>query len=241
MSSSDRSSGSSGKNINLPSHIGYIVDGNRRWAKANGLASLQGHKRGFEVLRDISIASIEAGVQYVSAFCFSTENWNRSKTEVSYLMKLIVKLLNENINDMADRNIRIVHVGARDGLPKSVLVAIDKAVAKTADCTKGTLALCINYGGQQEIVDATKKLLRQRPDPVRLTIDDFSKALYTPYIPDIDLVVRTSGEYRTSGFMLWRTAYAEYSFVDKCWPDFTKQDLKLVLLDYARRHRRFGK
>lgn len=225
----------------LPTHLGFIVDGNRRWAKEQNLPSIKGHQQGYEVLKEISISAINVGIPFVSAFCFSTENWNRSKTEVTYLMKLIVRLLEENLDQMHENQIRIVHVGARDGLPKRVLNAIDKAVSETANFDKGTLALCINYGGQQEIVDATKRLLREKIDPKRLSIRDFEKAIYEPELPPVDLVVRTSGEYRTSGYMLWRAAYAEYAFVDKFWPDFTKQDLKMILLHYAKRHRRFGK
>lgn len=232
---------SENKKINLPTHIGFIVDGNRRWAKVNNLPSMKGHQVGFEVLKDISIATINAGIEYVSAFCFSTENWSRSKKEVTYLMKLIINLLDNHLGEIQQNDIRIVHVGARDGLPKRVLIAIDKAVSETAKCKKGTLALCINYGGQQEIVDATKRLLRENIDPRKLSIKEFEKALYAPELPPLDLVIRTSGEFRTSGYMLWRAAYAEYAFVNKFWPDFTKQDLKLVILQYASRHRRFGK
>lgn len=231
---------SDNKKLVLPTHLGLIVDGNRRWAKEQNLPTIKGHQQGYEALRDISLAAINAGVKYVSAFCFSTENWNRSKAEVTYLMKLIVKLLESNIEEMEKNKIRIVHVGAREGLPKRVLNAIDKAEKETANYDRGVLALCINYGGQQEVVDAAKKLLRQNVDPKRLSVRDFETALYAPDIPPIDLVIRTSGEYRTSGFMLWRAAYAEYAFVDKYWPDFNKQDLKIVLLQYAKRHRRFG-
>lgn len=231
---------SKNSSIVLPTHLGLIVDGNRRWAKAQNLPSLKGHQQGYEVLKEISVSAINAGIKYVSAFCFSTENWNRSKAEVTYLMRLIIKLLEDNLDEMAKNEIRIVHVGSREGLPKKVLAAIDKAVKETADFNKGTLALCINYGGQQEVVDAARRLLREAVDPKRLSIRDFEKAIYAPELPPMDLVVRTSGEYRTSGFMLWRAAYAEYAFIDKYWPDFTKQDLKLVLLHYAKRHRRFG-
>lgn len=224
----------------LPTHIGFILDGNRRWAQEQNLPTLKGHYQGAEVLKEIGIATINAGIPFVSAYLFSTENWNRSKSEVSYLMKLIIKFVKEYMEDLEKNEIRIVHIGSREGLPKSVLQAIDKAVRQTAHFTRGTLGLCINYGGQQEIVDAAKKLLRQNVDPKRLSVREFEQALYEPDVPPVDLVVRTSGEYRTSGFMLWRAAYAEYVFMDKFWPDFTKQDLKFVLLYYAKRHRRFG-
>ncbi len=226
--------------IVLPKHLGIILDGNRRWAKEQNLPTLKGHYQGAEVLRTVSLAAIRGGVEVLSAYVFSTENWSRSKTEVSYLMKLIIKFFEKYLEEIAENEIRIVHVGARDGLPKEVLRAIDNAAKRTENFTRGTLALCINYGGQQEIVDATKKLLRERMDPMRLSVREFEKYLYVPELPPVDLVVRTSGEYRTSGFHLWRAAYAEYIFVDKYWPDFTVQDLKLALLYYAKRQRRFG-
>lgn len=227
--------------IVLPKHIGFIMDGNRRWAKEQNLSSLKGHYQGAEVLKEIALACFKFGVPIVSVYAFSTENWGRSKTEVTYLMKLIIKFVDENLQELIENQVRIIHIGSREGLPKAVLSAIDKAVKTSENFTNGTLALCINYGGQQEIVDAAKKLLRHQTDPRRLSVREFEQALYAPEIPPLDLVVRTSGEYRTSGFMLWRAAYAEYTFVDKYWPDFSKQDLRAVLLYYAKRQRRFGK
>ncbi|MDQ3123818.1 MAG: polyprenyl diphosphate synthase [bacterium] len=226
--------------LELPLHLGLVLDGNRRWAREQNLPILKGHHQGAEVLRDMAIIAINGGIKFVSVFVFSTENWNRTKTEVNYLMKLIIRFAEQYLDEFLEQDIKVVHIGARDGLPKSVLSAIDRAVKKTEQCKKGTLGLCINYGGQQEIVDATKRLLRHRVDPNRLSVRDFEKELYIPELPPIDLVIRTSGEMRTSGFMLWRTAYAELYFIDKHWPDFTKQDLKSVLLDYAKRQRRFG-
>ncbi len=225
----------------LPTHLGLILDGNRRWAEAQNLPTLKGHYQGAEVLKEIALAAFGYGIPYVTAFAFSTENWGRSKTEVTYLMRLIIKFVEKNLDELKQNEIKIIHIGSREGLPKPVMAAIDKAVKSTADFSKGTLGLCINYGGQQEIVDATKKLLRFNIDPKRLSVRDFESALYAPEIPPIDLVVRTSGEYRTSGFMMWRAAYAEYTFVDKFWPDFSKKDLRAVLLYYAKRQRRFGR
>jgi undecaprenyl diphosphate synthase len=227
--------------LKLPTHLGLILDGNRRWAKAQNLPTLKGHQQGLEVLKNISIVAIRGGVKYVSAFLFSTDNWNRTQSEISYLMKLIVRFAEKEIDSIKKEDIKLVFVGARDGLPKNVLTALDKAVRETKDGKAGTLALCINYGGQQEIVDAARKLLRHKADPNRLSVRDFEQSLYAPELPPIDLVVRTSGEYRTSGFMLWHAAYAEYMFINKFWPDFTKQDLKTVLTHYAQRQRRLGR
>lgn len=224
----------------LPKHLGLILDGNRRWASEQNLPAMKGHHEGAEVLKEIAIAAIDSGIKYVSAFVFSTENWKRSATEVNYLMRLIIRFYERNIDELIERDIKLVHVGSRDGLPKSVLSAIDKAVRKSQDCKKGVLALCINYGGQQEIVDAAKHLLANKTDPKHLTVRKFEEALYVPELPPVDVVIRTSGESRTSGFMLWHAAYAEYIFIEKYWPDFTKEDLKQALLEYVRRHRRFG-
>ncbi len=225
----------------LPKHLGLILDGNRRWAAQHGLPSLRGHQKGYEALKDIAIEAINSGIPYVSAFIFSTENWKRSKSEVTYLMRLIIRLTQKELDKFMDQNIKLVFVGTKEGLPAKVWEAIDHAVHKTAKNTKGTVGLCINYGGQQEITDAVRKLLRRKLDPQRLTSHDIEASLYAPELPPVDLVVRTSGEFRLSGFMLYRVAYAEFIFVDKHWPDFTKQDLRLVLQYYAARKRRFGK
>jgi undecaprenyl diphosphate synthase len=225
----------------VPGHLGVILDGNRRWAKAKGIPSLKGHTKGADVLRDIALEALNSGVKCMSAYVFSTENWQRSKTEVTYLMRLIIRFLDKYIQEFVDNDIKLVFVGARDGLPKSVLQTIDSAVEQTKTFKRGTLALCINYGGQQEIVDAARKLIRHKADPNKLSPKEFEKYLYAPEIPPLDLVIRTSGEYRTSGFMLYRAAYAEYMFVDKMWPDFTKKDLHTVLEYYKKRQRRFGK
>lgn len=229
------------QDITLPKHLGLILDGNRRWAEEQNLPTLKGHYQGAEVLKEIALAAFRFGVPYVTAFAFSTENWGRSKSEVTYLMSLIIKFVDKYLDELKENEIKIIHIGSREGLPKPVMAAIDKATKTTAEYTKGTLGLCINYGGQQEIVDAAKKLLRFNVDPKRLSVREFETALYAPEIPPIDLIIRTSGEYRTSGFMMWRAAYAEYTFVDKYWPDFTTKDLRAVLLYYAKRQRRFGK
>lgn len=225
--------------IQLPKHLGIIIDGNRRWAKAHKLTDTQGHYKGAENLKTISLAAFRFGVQNVSAYVFSPEMWHRSKEEVTYLMKIIILFLDKHAAEFRDNDIKIVHVGSREGLPKGVLDALDKAVKQTEKCRSSTLALCINYDGQQEIVDAVKKLLRQKIDPVRLKIEDIQKSLYVPVLPPLELIVRTAGDYRTNSFMMWRAAHAEYVFVDKLWPDFTKQDLRLVLLYYAKRQKQF--
>lgn len=224
----------------IPNHLGVILDGNRRWAKQNNLTSLEGHRRGSEVFRQISLDAFDLGIKYLSAFVFSTENWQRAKEETSYLMKLVVKAVEKYLNDFNDKGIKIVILGSKDGLSKSVLESIKSTELKTKNNKKGTLAICLNYGGQQEIVDAVKKIIIKKINPEDISKELFEQNLYSPEIPPIDLLIRTSAEQRISGFMLWRIAYAELLFVDKYWPDYTTVDLKEALNIYSKRQRRYG-
>ncbi len=226
--------------LTVPSHLGLILDGNRRWAKAQALSTLEGHRKGAEVLKDISMAAFRRGVKYVSAYTFSTENWKRTEKEVGYLMDLLIKVVNEYMDEIHAEGIKVVMLGRRKGLGANVLKSIKRIEEKTAQNTNGTAALCFNYGGQQEIVDAAKQLIGQNADGTALTPELFEKHLYHPEVPPIDLLVRTSGEQRLSNFMLWRAAYAELAFVSKHWPDFTEADLDAALQEYAHRQRRLG-
>lgn len=224
-----------------PKHLGIIMDGNRRWAKAQGLPSLEGHVKGQETLRTISKHAFESGVEVLSAYVFSTENWRRTEEEVSYLMGLVHRAVDKYLDEFHDAGIKVVVVGSRDHLDKKVIQSIEKAEEKTRANTKGTLALCLNYGGHQEIVDATKKIVDEGLEPDDITIETLSSHLYAPEIPPLDLIIRTSGEHRISGFMLWRAEYSELYFTDTHWPGFTEQDLDEALAEYSRRQRRFGK
>jgi len=224
----------------VPNHLGLILDGNRRWAKERGLQPFEGHRRGYFRLKKIATASFERGVCYVSAFVFSTENWDRSDKEVTYLMDLLRWVCGHEINEMNRRNIRMLFIGTEKGLDASILKMIKKAEIKTADNTGGTLILCLNYGGQQEIADALGSVIRSGVSADKVTPELISRHLYAPLIPPLDLIIRTSGEQRLSGFMLWSAAYAELKFVLKYWPAFTVADLQAALDDYANRQRRFG-
>lgn len=220
------------------SHLGIILDGNRRWAKENNVPTLEGHRRGMEVFKDVSLAAFDNGIEFVSAYIFSTENWNRTKEEVSYLMNLVIKAVERHLDTFHKAGIRLVHLGSRENLNKSVLDAIDRSVEKTKANTKGTLALCFNYGGKEEISDAVNAAMKDGKK--HITPVDIEQNLYAKDIPEIDLVIRTSGEQRLSGFMLWRAAYAEFLFIEKYWPDFTAEDLKGAIDCYQDRERRFG-
>lgn len=224
----------------LPVHVGIILDGNRRWAKQAGLPTLDGHRRGAEVFKDIALSAFDKGVRYLSAFVFSTENWQRTEEEVSYLMRLLVKAVEKYLKEFDDQGIRILVIGQKRNLPRSVADAILKTEQKTKANDKGTLVLCFNYGGCQEIIDATKQIIASGVDESEVSQGLFEQNLYSPEIPPIDLLIRTSGEQRTSGFMLWRAAYAELYFEDKLWPDYTAKDFEDALEEYKQRQRRFG-
>ncbi len=222
-------------------HIGIIMDGNRRWAKGRGKKPQDGHLQGYKNLHDLGrYIFLEKKIPYLSVFAFSTENWKRTEEEVGYLMKLVVRALNDYLDEVYNDNIKVVILGSREKLSKDVLSAIETAEEKTKNNTAGTLAICFNYGGQQEIVDAAKKLIEAGTDPSHLDVESFAKKLYHPEIPPVDLVVRTSGEQRISNFMLWRAAYSELLFVDKHWPEITASDIDFVIEEFTKRQRRYG-
>lgn len=224
----------------LPTHIGYIIDGNRRWAQAQGLPAKAGHTAGYETLKTVLIETLERGVLYVSAYVFSTENWKRSKAEVQWLMALLVRVLREDLHLFVEKNIRIRVLGSRDKLSRVVLRAIDEAESKTAHLTGGQALICLNYGGQLEISDAVKKMIEAGVAANDVTPELVGEYVYAPDVPACDLIVRTSGEQRLSNFMLWRSAYSELLFVDKPWPSMTNDDITAILEQYVRRKRRFG-
>lgn len=225
----------------IPVHLGIILDGNRRWAKSQNLPTLEGHRVGYQNLKDITKYAFDRGVSYVSAFMFSTENWSRTKEEVKYLMALILNVLTREINELNSANIKVVWLGTTDRLSDKIIKAIDNAEEKTKNNTNGTLCLCFNYGGHQEIIDAVKKIVSKNTPIDQIDKQLIKDSLYAPQVPAVDLMIRTSGENRTSGFMLYRSAYSELYFTDKHWPEFKAHDLDLALDDYALRHRRFGK
>lgn len=219
-------------------HLGIILDGNRRWARSKDLPTLEGHRRGAEVFKEVSLAAFDKGVGCVSAYVFSSENWRRTQEEVSYLMGLVTKAVDKYLDEYHQRGIKITVLGSRQKLDSKVVKSIEKATEKTKNNTGGTLALCFNYGGKQEIADAATRLISSGKK--NITPQMIEEALYSPEVPPLDLIIRTSGEHRLSGFMLWRSEYAELYFVDKHWPDFTPADLELALQEYGRRQRRFG-
>jgi len=226
--------------VEIPKHIGFIVDGNRRWAKQNGLSAYEGHIAGYDKIKGIASIIFDEGVKYASIYAFSTENWKRSEEEVSGLMGLLIRFLKADLNEIGDKNIRIKILGSRDKLSPEIIKAIDQAESKTVNNTAGTLAICFNYGGQLEIADAVKKIIDSGIASSDITPELIGQNLYASDIPPVDIVVRTSGEKRLSNFMLWRTAYSEIMFIDRMWPDMTKQDIRVIIDEYNKRSRRFG-
>jgi len=224
----------------IPQHVGYVVDGNRRWAKTHGIPTYEGHLAGYNTLQEVVRATFDAGAQFVSTYIFSTENWKRSEEEVGKLMGLVLKLLTSDLHLFAERNVRLRIIGSRENVSDRILKAIDDAEATTKDNTGGTLIVCFNYGGQLEIADAVKKIVQEGVAADDVTPELIAQNLYAPEVPAIDMVVRTSGEQRISNFMLWRAAYSELMFIDKLWPDMTKDDVAAIIEEYSKRHRRFG-
>lgn len=224
----------------IPTHIGFIVDGNRRWAREHGLPKYEGHLAGYNAIQDIARATFDAGVKYMSAYVFSTENWKRSEDEVGKLMGLVLRLVKTDLHLFQENDIRLRIIGSRENVSEKILAAIDEAEDATKENTAGTLILCFNYGGQLELADSVKAIVASGAKPEEITPELIEQHLYAPDIPPCDLIVRTSGEQRLSNFMLWRSAYSEFMFLEKNWPDMTKQDVTDILLEYKRRGRRFG-
>lgn len=223
-------------NIIVPNHIGIIMDGNRRWAKEKNKKTIEGHLAGANRIISLAKYIFDKGVKYLSIYAFSTENFNRSAEEVSYLMGLIIKFFNERVNELHDYNIKIVVSGLRDNLSKEVLKCIDNVVDLTKDNTGGVLNVCLNYGGRREIVDAVNKIKEAN---ITVTEENFGKYLYND-LPDLDFVIRTSGEERISNFMLWQISYAEFYFPKVYFPDFDEKEFDKALEIYNNRNRRFG-
>lgn len=223
-------------NIVVPNHIGIIMDGNRRWAKEKNKKTIEGHLAGANRIISLAKYIFDKGVKYLSIYAFSTENFNRSAEEVSYLMGLIIKFFNERVNELHDYNIKIVVSGLRDNLSKEVLKCIDNVVDLTKDNTGGVLNVCLNYGGRREIVDAVNKIKEAN---ITVTEETFGKYLYND-LPDLDYVIRTSGEERISNFMLWQISYAEFYFPKVYFPDFDEKEFDKALEIYNNRNRRFG-
>jgi len=229
---------------NIPKHIAFIMDGNGRWAKERGLARTAGHRQGIKRVKEIIRSAGELGVEVVTFFTFSTENWDRPKKEIDTLMRYLDKFLDGQIKELERNNMRFQVIGQDDPLPGFIQNKIKKAENRTKDNTGLVVVLALNYGSRQEIVDAAKgfatSVLKDNALLEQVTCEIFSRYFYTADLPDPDLLIRTSGEMRISNFMLWQLSYAELYFSNKYWPDFTIDELKKAIGDFKKRERRFG-
>lgn len=225
----------------IPQHIVLFPDGNRRWAKGKGLHTLEGHKKGYENLLDFSEWCKKRGVKVLTAFGFSTENWNRSPEEVSYLMKLLEGCLIDNLENYNKEGTKVRVIGQRDRLPESLKQAIEKVEESTKNNDKLFLNLAISYGGKWDILNAVKNIVKEGISADKIDEKIFEDHLSTAGLPAPDFVIRAGGEKRMSNFVLWQAAYAELYFSPKFWPDFTEKDLDEALEEFDTRHRRYGK
>lgn len=230
--------------ITIPKHIAIIMDGNGRWANERGLPRRAGHQAGAEAVRECVETCSELGVEFLTLYAFSSENWKRPKTETKALMKLLESFLKEKTPEICERNVKLQAIGRINDLPASCQKSLSEAIARSSDNTGLTLILALSYGGREEIIDGIKSLIRHlndgHIDQEMIDPELFSKHLYTRYYPDPDLLIRTSGEMRLSNFLLWQISYSEIYITHKYWPDFRRQDLHDALEDFSKRQRRFG-
>ena len=224
----------------IPKHVAIIMDGNGRWAKKKSLPRSEGHKKGAEIIEPIMEAAIELGVKVISVYAFSTENWSRPKTEVRELWRLLEYFFVTKISRIKEMGIKIKHSGTTKRLPPSIKKTIQQAVKNTEKNKRIVLNFCINYGGRQEIVRSMNSWLEKRKGDEKITESKLNNHLDTKGLPDVDLLIRTSGEYRISNFLLWQCAYAELVFTDVLWPDFKPGHLEKAVYDFQNRERRFG-
>ncbi len=222
---------------NVPKCIAIILDGNRRWAKENGLSTFEGHKRGMDNVETIARAAKDLGIQHMVIYAFSTENWERSQEEVGYLMKIFENMAREGLAKFKRMNVAVHFVGQRERCPLSLQEAMHEAEKNSPENPAHTLWICISYGSKAEIVHAAQAATTDGP----ITEESLSKHLWTQDMPDPDLIIRTGGDQRISNFLLWQGAYSELFFVKKYWPEFTKEDLETVVREYGTRERRLGK
>jgi len=229
----------------LPKHVAIIMDGNGRWAKQKGMLRIFGHENGTKSVREIVEASAELGIQFLTLYAFSTENWKRPKKEVDTLMNLLVTSLKKEIKTLQENNIKLSAIGCLEDLPKKAHSELLEVIEKTKSNTRMTLTLALSYGSREELVTVMKELANKVKNNIISveTIDEsnINRHLYTRNLPDVDLLIRTSGEQRISNFLLWQIAYAELYFTEILWPDFKKHDLYEALINYQHRERRFGK
>jgi undecaprenyl diphosphate synthase len=226
---------------NLPKHIAITMDGNGRWAKSKGKLRVFGHKNGVKAVRDTVEGAAKIGIEYLTLYAFSSENWNRPEKEVNALMTLLVSAINKETKTLMDNNIQLSTIGDINKLPSKAQKELEEAIIKTKDNTRMTLVLALSYSGRGEIINAVQNIIKDGKEPEEINEATFQQYLTTKSVPDPELLIRTSGEYRISNFLLWQIAYSELYFTDTLWPDFRRADLYKAILNYQSRERRFGK
>jgi len=226
---------------NLPKHIAITMDGNGRWAKSKGKLRIFGHNNGIKAVRDTVEGAAEIGIEYLTLYAFSTENWDRPEKEVNALMTLLVSAINKETKTLMDNNIRLSAIGDIKKLPSKAQKELQEAVAKTKDNTRMNLVLALSYSSRWEILNAVQDIIKDGVKAEEINETTFQQYLTTKNVPDPELLIRTSGEYRISNFLLWQIAYSELYFTETLWPDFRRGDLYNAILDYQSRERRFGK
>jgi len=226
--------------VGLPKHVAFIMDGNGRWAEQRRLPRLEGHRAGVENVRPVIKSLNEHGIEYVTLYAFSTENWSRPEDEVSGLLRLLEEVIAKEARELHKNGVKIRHIGRLEGLSRRLQQSIKRAVRLTENNTRMTIGVAFNYGGRAEILDAVRHLIAEGVPPRDIDEKLFGDYLYTAGFPDVDMVIRTGGEIRTSNFLVWQAAYSEYYFTPVLWPDFNEEELEKALLTYSQRQRLFG-
>ena len=224
----------------IPKHIAIIMDGNGRWAKEKGKLRVEGHKKGAENIEKIIDYSIKLGVKYLTVYAFSTENWKRPEAEVKALMKLFAKYLDDKKEELKKQGVKLLVTGTEENIPNKLLKKIRNTEEYLSDCNQITFNIAFNYGGRKEIVDGINKILKENRGNEEINEEEFKKYMYRPERPDPELVIRTSGEFRVSNFLLWEIAYSEFYVTNVYWPDFDEREYDLAIASYNKRDRRFG-
>ena len=224
----------------IPKHVAIIMDGNGRWAKEKGKLRVEGHRKGAENIEKIIDYSIKLGVKYLTVYAFSTENWKRPEAEVKALMKLFAKYLDDKKEELKKQGVKLLVTGTEENIPNKLLKKIRDTEEYLSDCDQITFNIAFNYGGRKEIVDGINKILKENRGNEEINEEEFKKYMYRPEIPDPELVIRTSGEFRVSNFLLWEIAYSEFYVTNVYWPDFDEREYDLAIASYNKRDRRFG-
>ena len=224
----------------IPKHVAIIMDGNGSWAKEKGKLRVEGHKKGAENIEKIIDYSIKLGVKYLTVYAFSTENWKRPEAEVKALMKLFAKYLDDKKEELRKQGVKLLVTGTEENIPNKLLKKIRDTEEYLSDCDQITFNIAFNYGGRKEIVDGINKILKENRGNKEINEEEFKKYMYRPEIPDPELVIRTSGEFRVSNFLLWEIAYSEFYVTNVYWPDFDEREYDLAIASYNKRDRRFG-